>query len=377
MCILNSQCAVGTVVDRPIASCDDDRKIDLLLAPFSPREIDGPALSQAIRTVAAADPSFPPVPSDIELNRPNRVTYMHDLSSAQRKLVYLELVHGIMLNPAVNPGRDFQSRYMRREPPPVMPQLAFDNSPLDRPTDPDPNPLFKYDDPGGGEDTGSVAFLCRTVVGFDEPEPEPPRIVPFMHCEIDGDRISATINALILTMFAYILMFSILCGLCIAAGLSPTVCGWIVPFVTLILAIFLFWLLRELLSDGTDASDVDVDLPDPTAPDPTSTAAAGDVVFVFGNWIKDTEHTQYFEIHPVTAWFLVCRDPDNVPTLEEPPAEACAFDVTTLTTNEQVTELALRVDLMCRAIRAAETEDPPGALTLTTAAALSMAGGIA
>jgi hypothetical protein len=378
MCIRNGECAVGTVVGKPVASCDGDRKLDLLLAPFTPREIDGPAVSQAIRTVAAADTTFPPVPSDLEINRVNRLAYMHGLTSAQRKRVYLELVHGIMLDPTINLGRDFQSRYMRREPPPIMPQDAFDHSPLDRPTDPDPNPLFKYDDPGGGEDTGSVAFLCRTVIGFDEPTPEEPRIIPFMHCEIEGNRISATIDALIVTLFAYLLLFSLLCSACIALGLGPVACGIIVPIITLILSILLFWLLRELFGDGTDASDLPVDVPDPTAPDESSSAARGDVVFVYGNWIKDTEHTQYFEIHPVKAWYLVCRDPDNVPTLsDEPGVSRCGFDVTTLTTDEQVTNLAARADLICRAIRKAETEDPMTILRLNTPAALSMAGGIA
>jgi hypothetical protein len=34
----------------------------------------------------------------------------------------------------------------------------------------------------------------------------------------------------------------------------------------------------------------------------------GDVVVSYGNWIMDTEHRNYFEIHPVRAWYLVARN---------------------------------------------------------------------
>ena len=30
----------------------------------------------------------------------------------------------------------------------------------------------------------------------------------------------------------------------------------------------------------------------------------GDVILVYGDWIMDTEHGQYFELHPVRAIYM-------------------------------------------------------------------------
>jgi hypothetical protein len=377
MCVRTDQCAVGSVIRDPKAACDGDRKIDLLIAPFSPREVDGPMMSQAVRAVAGADPSFPPVPADLESNRDRRVEYVHQtLSSGQRRRVFLELVHNIMLNPAVNPGRDFQSRYYRREDPPVMEQDAFDNTPPDRPGDPNPNPLFKYE-PDDDAENPVIAFLCRSVIGFEGKAESDRRLFPFLHCEIEGDRIGATIDAVVAALFSWLVLFAIACAVCEALGGGPVLCSFVAGAVSLLLALLLFFLFRELMQDGTEAGEVDVDVSDPTATDPDSAAARGDVVFVFGTWIKDAEHKQFFEVHPVKAWYLVCRDPDNVPGLAEPGRGDCTFDVTSLTTDAQVTDLARRQDIICSMIRRAETEDPDTILRLNTSSALSMAGGIA
>ena len=40
MCIQHDQCSAGTVVDEPTVSTDGDRKINLLLAPFSVEETE-------------------------------------------------------------------------------------------------------------------------------------------------------------------------------------------------------------------------------------------------------------------------------------------------------------------------------------------------
>jgi hypothetical protein len=317
------------------------------------------------------------VPSDLESNRDRRVEYVHQmLSVGQRRRVYLELVHNIMLNPAVNPGRDFQSRFYRREPPPVMEQDAFDHSPPDRPGDPDPNPLFKYDGQSeGGE--GAPEALCRVIVGFEEEGEPVKRLIPFMHCEVEGDRVGATIDAVVAALFSWLALFLIACAICELLGGGPVLCSVVGGLLSLLLALLLFFLFRELMQDDTEAGDIDVDVPDPTATDPDSAAAGGDVVFVFGNWIKDVEHTEFYEIHPVKAWYLVCRDPDNVPGLSEPGRGDCTFDVTSLTADAQITDLARRQDIICNMITKAETTDPEQILRLTSSSALAMAGGIA
>lgn len=368
MCVRKEQCAIGTLVGAPIEACDGDRKLDLLIAPFGFREADVTMMSGAVQAVVASEPGFPAPPADLETNRDARVAYVEGLTKAQRKRVYQEVVHNDMLDPVRNPGRQSQSRYYRREAPPVMPQDAFDRTPTDVVGDPDANPMFKYVDPStGGPDLSSR--FCDIVLAFEEEHEPTRRLVPFLHTEIEGNRIDVGVAALQAAIFMLAVSYLIICGICASLGLPPVACAPIAAVLSLLLFVLFFLLFRWLFGvDDAGAGEAPLDVPDPNATDPTTTAAAGDVIGVFGDWIKDVEHEEYFEIHPVTAYYLICRDPAGVPEPTHDVSQQCELDVTTLTADE--------VETFCDLITDAERGEPAVEIVLRTSAALSVSGGV-
>ena len=96
-------------------------------------------------------------------------------------------------------------------------------------------------------------------------------------------------------------------------------------------------------------------------------------MFVFGDWIKDTQHGEYFELHPIKALYLICTteagdDWELVRDLTAYPESRRGFPVELITADDLTT--------MCRLVTDAETQDPDDTKILRTAAALSMAGGV-
>jgi len=81
------------------------------------------------------------------------------------------------------------------------------------------------------------------------------------------------------------------------------------------IAIASFSLLVELTpysnpDDGV-ADPIYVDVEDPDFDTPPSEAQHGDVAYIFGDWVMDEEHEKYFEIHPIKAYYPLCRTNDN------------------------------------------------------------------
>lgn len=375
MCVLDDQCAVGTLVGKPCLSCDGDRKLDLLIAPFGYREIDGPLLAEAIANRAAAEPALPPPPAGLDGDRNARLAYLKTvaedpaLGNDALKRIYLELVHNIMFDSARFPGRQFQSRYYRREPPPVMPQDAFDESPPDTPDLPDPNALFKFDGLAPSTGFDFVGALCSTLLQFDDKCEEGKRLLPFLHCEVEGDRMDRAIAAVQAALGFLAFTWAAVCGICTFLGGPPVLCTLAGALAGLLIAL-LVWLTGPWFFDFEEgeAGDIPVDVPDPTGEVGTTTSEDGDVILVRGKWIKDTEHTEYFEIHPVKAWYLICRDANGTPTRSSDATDPnCAFDVTRLIESASGD--------LCDLTAKAE-EDIPIVLRVTGEEALAMAAGL-
>ena len=119
--------------------------------------------------------------------------------------------------------------------------------------------------------------------------------VPYLHCEIEGNKIAIWMDDIITASIG------ILAG-CIFFG---PLGGYIVGAIA--------WLLKKLLdwltgNDG-DAGETDVDWDDPSdEPVPGVSGNSGDSLLIYGNAIMDTEHGQYFEIHPVRAFYVMGKD---------------------------------------------------------------------
>lgn len=388
MCIRRATCAAGLLVGRPFAACDGDRKVDLLLSPFGLFEVEADMAWAAANALSSAGGGFPAPPprTDYLASRSLRLEYVNGvvggsgpqlapgarLSDDHRKQLYFEIVHKYMFT-APQPGapdRTFQSHFHIRDAA-AMGNAAFANSDDDSGTDGNPMYRFEHEPVSGPGFVGTV--FCDWLLGHPSEEAPEPRIVPYLHCEIEGNRLDRGIFNLMMTLLAFAGGYTAACIVCSAyLGDSPW-CAAIALVVAAILAV-LAWLLMKWLNDPEDgeADAVSIDVP---APNELNDAGwdedAGDLVLVVGDWIMDVEHDQYFEIHPVTSWYRVAVGHRGMRLIDDP--SELAQDERFLMTTEVTAD---RFRDMCAVASGAELYVPDPALTGTTAKALTMARAI-
>jgi hypothetical protein len=185
------------------------------------------------------------------------------------------------------------------------------------------------------------------------------RIVPYLHCEIDGYAVAVLIDNAIMAFLAFIALVIAL------SFLGPFGVG-----IALALAGFLFALkslIDFLTGNDGDADPPDVD--DPDAPGATTTIRRGDVILTYGNWIMDTEHHNFFEIHPVRAFHLIARN-----TFDEAAAlrDGDLVDEEFGHENFDVTEItAIRESEICRMVTGGEEGGGDDVILLSAPQALS------
>jgi hypothetical protein len=370
LCIADEQCAVGTVISKPEASFDGDRKLNLALAPFTQLEtrltfLDHLDRNRTMLSDAAnftdgfhgtvTTPMAIPTRAEITAQVWRLEQYLGWLDGSdpdggdQDSNMYNQLLIGMvdtMLLPS-NVGVDgqpkgFQSRFYRTHKAPIDPgTLAA------IPRDYDPSVNWQ------GNDAQSSERL-NPMFRFDDKH-----TVPYLHCEVEGNYVAILLDDFILSLNVY----TAACAIPIIGPGLAFLAGWIA------------WLLKNLIdyiagNDG-DAAEPDIDWDDPDATGEVGvTQNQGDVVVTFGGWIMDTEHGNYFEIHPVTAYYLVARD-------ERAPDEPVLVDG-----NEEQEERGLETfdpsritqtvrDEICGIVTRAEDEDPDDVVVLKAEQALS------
>lgn len=332
MCIQHDQCASGTVVEQPTDSTDGDRKINLLLAPFDVEETE----QLIVDSLDGLRGTLTNVPALTDLqNRQIRFDYVRGLSDTDQQRVYSDVIDNRMFSQT---GRGFQRHYYRRDQA-RMGTAAFNES--DDDTAIPSNPMYRYDGP---------------------------ILVPYMHCEVDGNRLAKFLDNILVGLIAAFAAYTALCALCELVGLPDSLCGAGAAALAALIALLAF-ILANLFNDPDDgeASEVDVDVEDPDFDTPPSEMRRGDVVFVFGDWIMDEEHGNYFEIHPVKAWFLLCQkggaNPNDWVLSDEIPRSECSVNV------RQMTEADF--ERMCKMVNDAETKDPDNVILRTVPAGLA------
>jgi len=180
--------------------------------------------------------------------------------------------------------------------------------------------------------------------------------VPYLHCEVEGNYIEILLDDFIVALTAF----------AAACAIAGPVVGAIVGFLA--------WLFKKIWdwitgNDG-DAAEPDVDWDDPDFTGyPGVTESTGDVVVTFGNWIMDTEHHQYFEIHPVRAYYVIAKNAlgEDAPVLvdgnEEQVVVGDNFDPTNINRSD--------AERICKIVNDAEAQDPDSKIPVTGAATLS------
>jgi hypothetical protein len=340
LCIEDKEnCVVGSVLHEPTPSDDGDRKMNLLLAPFTEPECYETLCrhlnaNQGLLALPATfdDPPFfngtgpsyeecdPDVLFDTNTDAADRraerkkiADYMKEIKgedpqdSDAKSNIYNNILIGWMdrlldagnIDEAGEP-KNFQRRYYRKDPNVIDPAAELWGA---IPPDHDPATNWQGTDGSLSPSTETNPYEVQhqprglnAMFRFDKD-----RLLPYLHCEIDGNYIQLLMDELSLTVTTFGIAYAFACLL-----LPP----WISIPLAAILALLVF-LLQRWLDGGSDrgqANPVDVEFDDPENFGENGKQLDGDLVAISGPWIMDTEHAQYFEIHPVKAYYVLGRN---------------------------------------------------------------------
>lgn len=362
LCIEDRQCAIGTVISEPTAAFDGDRKLNLMLAPYSQREIQRELIRHLDRNreMLTDDDNFsapfhpdgaPALPTQMEmLANPGVLrNYLAELEGSDpddgdtASDMYNQTMIGLVDTLLSDPEKDFFERFYRVDDSVISDPDVRNAIPEDF------DPTVNWQNPGAKSDE-----TLNPMFRFDNSH-----TVPYLHTEVEGNYLEVLINRLITGVSAFI------------AACSIPVVG---PILGAVLG-FLAWLFHSII-DWISGNDGDAARPDVEWDDPNFTGyddvteRTGDVVVVYGHWIMDTEHHEYFEIHPVRAYYIIAEsalDADGTPVLvstqEEQVPVGPNFDPTRVDE-----ELATQI---CDIIEEAEERDPDSTRPVSRREALS------
>lgn len=344
LCIRDRDCAVGEIVAEPTTATDGDRKLNLLLNPLRRSDVvtaltDHLMTNQAMLTtpdpVVFPAPKFLGGPPIFDLT--DLKSYMGSLQGGDTpSYVHAQITIG-WLDRLLSVGANTTyGRFYRKDPAHITDVATWTYIPTDfAPAD---NPTANWADPDARSNWSGTNHVdakadqpLNPMFRFDSDH-----LVPYLHTEIEGHNIQIWMDDVITAAT----------GLTIGCLICGPVCGIIVGG--------LLWLLKKLLdwltgNDG-DAGEADVDWTEPGEATDVH-GRAGDVAAVYGNWIMDTEHGQYFEIHPVRAYYVLS------------PTEAGEYQPS----EKDAAEAQRRCNLM----RDAEENDRPPQIEKTEAALLA------
>lgn len=419
-------CAVGSVLHKSEPSTDGDHKLDLLLAPFTEAEcvhtlavhlnanagrltadasFDDPPFFNGTSPVSSFTPFAADIVDDPNASADAKRAERRKLADLMRLIkgrdpgdgdatanLYNNLLVGWMdrlLDPSNQTNgepKNFQGRYYRKDPALLDPASALWSA---IPTDHDP--AVPWQTPDGSlspltyENPYEIEHNPRGInpmFRFDlagEPKPgerDSSRLLPFLHCELDGNAIALLMDELSSAVVAFGIAWAALCATvlpALSAGLAAL--GLILGGpIGAVIGLILAWLITTLLAGAVggavfgahwainggpgrgNAEPPDVDFDDPDNFGEDAPTLDGDLVALHGPWIMDTEHAQYFEIHPVTAYYVLGRNGrgeierfDSSSDREQAPAERLHNGVVT----------RAMVDEICGNVRPAEEDDPP------------------
>lgn len=325
LCIRDKECAIGTVIAAPSLSFDGDRKLNLLLAPYSHKESLSALLLHFIANFSMLtdpgnfnDPPFhttnPRLPSQTERNDPQKLkAYLKALkgedpgNSDVDSRMYSQFLIGFidrLLGWRNQAGEkmNFYQRFFRKDPDHIPPGSSLWKA---IPEDYDPSVSWLSLDAQSDllqvnpyeKGTASSVESLNPMFRFDIEH-----LVPYLHCEIDGNAIEVLIEQLIIALWATLIAYFFL-----LPSLGP-----LAPILAPLFGFFVFLFKRvfdDLSGNSGDAEEPELDWDDPDFTGfPGLTGERGDVIAVYGAWIMDTQHNQYFEIHPVRAFYILSKN---------------------------------------------------------------------
>jgi hypothetical protein len=381
LCIRDRDCAIGTVISEPKENFDGDHKINLMLAPFSRCE-----WTTTLRTHLSVnramlsdptnfDPTFyqngmPVLPPDADLAAFGVLHgYMSELhgknpdevpaESESTGNMYRQILIGLVARLMADSAKNFYNRFFRKD----STEIGAPGTQLWAAIPDDFDATVQWDQPNAKssktqDDPYSQldAQTLNTMFRFDLPH-----LVPYFHAEIEGYRVARFINDLI------VVLFTILAVLIAMAFLGPL--GILIAALVFFILLLIETIIEDLTGNDGDAGTPDVDWDDPGVPGDGVPQRKGDVVVVYGNHIMDTDHYEFFEIHPIRAYYVLSHDTGT--WTADPGPEPC--DPTRFSNENFLQTMVDKnfADQVCDIVAIAEEEPPPVILMRNAPALLS------
>lgn len=276
--------------------------------------------------------------------------------------MFRQVMVGLLDRLMADPAKNFYNRLHRKDPTVIPPGTPLSDA---IPEDFDPDVPWSDDNPPppGAQSTRTHSNPYEKV---DSETLNPmyrfdiPRVVGYLHCEIEGYYIKLLVDNLILALAAFM---AVVAALGFFTGLAP-----LFGLIAGALAYLIKWLIDQLTGNDGSPGEPDLDVDDPDFPADGVEDRVGDVVVTYGNWIMDTEHHNYFEIHPVRAWYLVARNSVGEAVLVDGNLQQEEFGYE----NFDITQVDdARRDSICAAIDGAEDGQGGGVILRSAPAALS------
>lgn len=347
MCIDEKRCIIGTMVGNSHVSTDGDSKFDMLIAPFTVKEVHEYIIEElkADTTLFGTGPGG----AGYDVGNIGAVhNYIEEFISEKNRIeLYSRVVHQRMFTGDAQ--RDYLKHMLIRDKD-EMGESAFLHSPSDKYL-PDPgesvNPMYRsthtptgfFDDVTGGSD------LSETLL-------------PFLHCELEGNVLARFLENLALT---FLLLAGVVAAACFGGPYGLIVVG------ILLVIIALLWKFNDG-DEGDDSSPEDsgIDIGDA---DREAVVLEGDVLVIYGDWIMDEEHTKYFELHPIRAIHFVLKNNSDYEVIQELYEGFEGYDVSKILADEWAT--------ICGMVGRSEEADTVVNKTITNEQALVMMAGFA
>jgi hypothetical protein len=341
-CMEESACAVGTVVHTPHSNNNGDLNLDIAVAPFSPLEQE-----EVLRSEIKSQHGSAPLGSVMTY------IFLASLLASQRLNLFWHMVGDHFLKwPS---DRRFQDKYF------IETQFVKDLFAGDK----EPTPVYRC--PSDDRDEAEKWSIPSPIT-----DGHLQNMFVYLPCLIEGHVIGEWLRNLRNAAIAALAGFVIGCLVCMVftLGAGEFACAAVGAVVAAIFA-FLAWLISHLTNDPNDSKADNasgIDTSDAAGGDaPKTSAERGDVIVAFGSWVLNTLENQFYEIHPVKAWYLVCRG-STIFEKAQISSGGCHFDTSRMESADY--------ERICRMIHEAETDVPAQTSTQSIAAGLSMSGGL-
>jgi hypothetical protein len=353
----DDECLIGTVLSRPEIAFDGDRKLNLIPTPLIRDDhivmlVTHLDANRDLLTAETSLPDFPPQgfnpASPLNSDLASLARYMDAVDQADQQLsiqMQVGTVARLMSDNNTStffPGepKNYFNRFYRKDTAFIAQGSAlWDAIPRDN------DATVDWEQPNAHSDR-----KLNPMFRFESKD-----LAFYVHCELEGDRIRDLIDSLIIGIWAFMTTLTIVT---LISGFGWGIVGGL---IALIVAGLLSYFISGVLL-GSAAEDPNIDWDDEDANQDGIPDQPGDLIVVRGPQIMDTEHENYFEVHPVRAYYLVARGDEDAPELVEPGQALRRFDPR-LVSKE-------RADNICAMIDPSE-DDPADSVEITVSDALS------